>query len=253
MEYLHPHRKCIRPVAVGGSPTHKAALFQRNSDLRRNAVLCEGFTLLELLVVLGIITVVTLVALTSQSSFNKTLILSNTAYDIALSIRSAETFGIGSRAAAASNAGYGVNFTSGNLTKYTMFADTSPAATLPSPCHPNLNGTTAPNAIPGNCFYTSDDQLIQSYTLGNGITISNMCAYTGATSYCISGGNNNTLTSLDIVFSRPNPDAFITINGVDNTLYTGACIAIVSPQGGTSRKITIGSSGTIVPSQGTCP
>ena len=48
--------------------------------------LSKGFTLIELMVVLAIIVVITTVVLTSQSSFNKSLILANTSYDIALSL-----------------------------------------------------------------------------------------------------------------------------------------------------------------------
>ena len=50
--------------------------------------LSKGFTLIELLIVLAIIATVTTIALSSQSNFNKTLILANTAYDIALTLRS---------------------------------------------------------------------------------------------------------------------------------------------------------------------
>ena len=53
----------------------------------------SGFTLVEMVVVLAIITVISGVVLSDQTSFNKTLVLANTAYDIALTVRSVETFG----------------------------------------------------------------------------------------------------------------------------------------------------------------
>ena len=88
----------------------------------------RGFTLIEMLVVLAIIVTVTTIALSSQSAFNKTLILANTAYDIALTLRSAENFGIGSRALyRTANAGYGVHFQRGTLGSFILFADTAPA------------------------------------------------------------------------------------------------------------------------------
>ena len=80
------------------------------------------------MVVLTIIVVITTVVVASQSSFNKTLILVNTAYDIALTLRSAETYGLGSRAfGGVVNAGYGLNFQSGTPQSFTLFADTYPA------------------------------------------------------------------------------------------------------------------------------
>ena len=51
-----------------------------------------------MMVVLAIIVTITGVTLTSQTSFNKTLVLANTAYDIALTLRSSQTYGLGSRA-----------------------------------------------------------------------------------------------------------------------------------------------------------
>ena len=49
------------------------------------------------MVVLAIVTSITAIVFTSQNSFNKTLILANTAYDIALTFRSAATYGLGGR------------------------------------------------------------------------------------------------------------------------------------------------------------
>jgi prepilin-type N-terminal cleavage/methylation domain-containing protein len=204
-----------------------------------------GFTLIELLVVLAIMITITAIVLSSQSSFNKTLILANTAYDIGLTMRSAESFGLGSRAlGGTANAGYGVHFQSGTLGSFILFADTSPAPSC-----------TTPDCKPGDLVYSSgSDTLVQTYTFGNGITISNFCAYSVGGGLCKnqSGSYSGGLSSLDIVFARPNPDTSITANG---SSYTGACVAITSPQSspGVSRYVSISVSGEISANATSCP
>lgn len=199
----------------------------------------RGFTLIELLVVLAIIATVTTVALTSQSSFNKTLILANTAYDIALTLRSVESFGQGSRAlGSVVNVGYGVHFQQGTTGSFIVFADTWPVIDM---------SCTRPDCRQGDHFYSGTDTLVQTYTLGNSVTVSNFCALSD-TWYCASTGG---LTSLDIVFSRPNADAFITANSSTFVTYTAACLA-VSAQG-QSRFVSVAASGEIVADAPACP
>ena len=201
-----------------------------------------------MLVVLAIITIITTIAITSQSTFNKTLILKNTAYDVALSIRSAESFGIGSRVSTsgATNAAYGVHFTKAT-NSFIVFADTSPgdAGNDANHCHglPPSGDATAPDALYGNCVYTSGaDVLVQTYTLGNGISVSNLCT-------SANGGqcSNSGLTTLDIVFARPNPNPFMSTNGTwpSGWKITKACITLTSAQGGTSL-ILVSDTGAIV-------
>lgn len=214
----------------------------------------RGFTLVELMVVLTIIVIITVVVLTSQSSFNKTLILANTAYDIALALRSAESYGLGSRAVGTTvNAGYGLHFQSGTPGSFTLFADTYPSPSTSSVCHP-ISDISAPNAQSGNCSYESGQgEKVTSYVLGNGITISDFCAYaTGSWScaYALGGG----LSSLDIVFARPDPKPFISVNGSYSSSFpaTSACLTVSSPQGG-AHHISVSASGQITANAVSCP
>ena len=220
----------------------------------------SGFTLIELLVVLAIITVIMAITLTSQGSFNKSLILANTAYDIALSLRSAEAYGIGSRvASAANNAGYGLHFDRATPSTFILFTDTYPLAGQAGVCHPTAD-PSSPAAQPGNCAYdVSPVESITSYTLGNSITIGNFCAFSGAWS-CASasptctGSCSTGLSTMDIVFARPNPDPFISVNGVYSLAspMTAACMAVSSPFGG-SRYVSISASGAITANAASCP
>lgn len=207
------------------------------------------------MVVMTIIVVITGIALTSNSSFNKTLIVSNAAYDVALTLRSAESYGLSSRAASGSvvNAGYGLNFKKTSPSSFTFFADTYPAASTASVCHP-VSDASAPSALPGNCAYdATQGEKVITYAIGSGVTIADFCAFSGSSWSC-ANSNGNSLTSLDIVFARPNPDAFMSVNGAYSSSLpvTAACIKLTSPQGGT-RAVSIISSGSISASATTCP
>ena len=213
----------------------------------------NGFTLIELIVVFSIIVVVTTIVVTSQSSFNKTLILSNTAYDIALALRSAESYGLGNRAFGTTvNTGYGLHFQSGTPGSFTLFADTYPFPSVSSVCHPTSD-SSAPNAQPGNCSYdSSQGEKVTGYALGNGMTISNFCALSN--SWSCSSTHGGGLTDLDIVFARPNPEPFISANGSYSAAFpvTSACLTVTSPQGGT-KHISVAASGQISANATQCP
>ena len=230
MEHIHPHHATRRIVA-------------------------SGFTLIELVVVFLIIVIITTITLTSQGSFNKTLILANTAYDIALSFRSAETYGIGSRVAGiVRNAGYGLHFDRAAPSNFTLFADiNSPADgchTLPPSAQ---GGAGAPSAMPGNCTYDGSGERVTDYALNNRMTISDFCAFSG--SWSCANSHDYLLSSLDVVFARPNPDPFIYGKNVNNVTvgpFTAACIAVTSPQGGL-RYISVAASGAITANATSCP
>lgn len=206
----------------------------------------KGFSLIEMLVVFAIIVSIMSVVFTNQGSFNKSYVLANTAYDVALSLRNAETFGIGSRALGTSvNAGYGLHFDSSDSSAFRLFADTAPAASC-----------STPNCKPGNYVYTvGSDSLVRTYALGNNITITDFCAY--ATSWSCTyahDGASGGLTSLDIVFARPNPNPFMSENGAYSQAFpvTDACLRLSSAQG-TARYVSVSLAGEISPNATSCP
>ncbi|MDD3531349.1 MAG: type II secretion system protein [Candidatus Pacebacteria bacterium] len=220
--------------------------------------LSKGFSLIELLVAFGIITVLMSVVLSSQSTFNKSLVLSNTAYDIALTLRSAETFGLSARGSSVStSAGYGLHFSSGSPGSFTLFSDTLPLPGSSSSCHEvPIGGADAPDAKPGNCVYDGQSEKVTDYALGNGIIINDFCAKSISWS-CVQahGSYSGGLSSLDIIFARPNPSPFMSTNGSYSAVspVTEACISVVSPQGGSPRYISIEASGQIITTAASCP
>lgn len=206
----------------------------------------RGFTLVEMLVVLAIIIIVTSVALLGQNTFNRSLLLTDTAYTIALSIREAQSLGLSSRKfAGEQNAGYGVHFEQG-LSTYRIFVDTSDNATGPTGCPRGDLGT--PEEKPGNCIYESADGTLESFTLRRGFTISNICVKTTSLGsqgnlHCAKGGG--ALSALDIVFMRPNTDSIIVgTRGSPNT-YESAFIEIKDPTSAAVRCVTVSKTGQV--------
>lgn len=216
----------------------------------------RGFSLLELLVVMAIITVITGMMITTQSSFNKTLIVSNTAYDIALTFRYVETYGISSRGVSGvAGVGYGLHFDRNSPGSFISFTDTS-AVVDPSKCHgtPPSGDVGAPDAKKGNCVY-EQGEWTKDYALGNGIVVSDFCAYSSGSGWSCANSQGSGLTSLDVVFVRPDPNPFIFVNGDDTSggARTKACLTVTSPEGGSPRYVSIASSGAIMANATQCP
>lgn len=212
--------------------------------------LTAGFTIVEMLVVLAIIGVITAIVFTNQGAFNKTAILTNTAYDVALSLRDTENYGLGGRAVGDTSSGYGVRFSLGTPKSYIVFADTYPAPSPSSPCHP-VTDPTVLGSQSGNCAYdTGQDVSVGTYTLGNNITVSDFCAHSSGGWSCAAGGGG--FSTLDVVFARPNPDPFIGTDGAYSSLLTEACVTLAAPEG-SSRSITITGAGGIIINQTACP
>lgn len=196
-----------------------------------------------MLVVLAIIVVITAVVITGQSSYNRSLLLTDTAYTVAYSIRQAQSLGLASRSSGSvSNAGYGVRFA--GTGSYLVFADTGGASVLSaSVCPVGTAGT--PDAKPGNCKYDAGtDSIVQTYTLSRGFTVQNICGKTTA------GGACTSVASLDVVFMRPETRAILI--GPTNQSFVCAQMDVTSPTGSVIRRVRVSQLGEISVGQ-TCP
>src|SRR3989338_11200043 len=162
-----------------------------NYELRTNA----GFTLIELVVVMGIIVVVSAVTLANNTRFGGSVLLQNLAYDIALSIRQAQVYGISVRNYSAGNfsAGYGMHFDIVSPTSYVLFADAVDA-------NGRYDGTMACPQSGG-----SGREFILCNSIGRGYRIDGLCSPAGAVPLSCTR-----VDQLDVVFRRPEPDARIT-------------------------------------------
>lgn len=176
----------------------------------RNMFSQKGFTLIEMLVTVSIFALLSVVVVARNAAFDNEVLLNNLAYDIALSIRQAQQFGINVRVAQGQfDAPYGVHFDAGSVT-YTSFIDRD-----------------------GNGIYggPTSGELLEVYTLGRGAQVNMLCNLD--TQAC-------GLSALDVIFKRPEPDAIIN-NGA---MSSGRIELISSRQAGT-RYIDVSSTGQI--------
>jgi len=185
---------------------------------------CKAFSITELLVVIAIFGLISTVILANHSKFNSSVLLGNVAYDVALSVRQAQVYGLSTRQYSNQfRLGYGIRF-AGNST-YAFFAD-----------------------IDRNKKYdTGTDSIIQTYSFGQGHSLKRFCGIkSDNTQNC--SDDPAPLTFLDVVFLRPEPDA--TITGDTGVLYSSATIEVQSSTGET-RMVTVQSTGqiSVVPEQ----
>jgi prepilin-type N-terminal cleavage/methylation domain-containing protein len=183
----------------------------------------KGFTLVELLVSLAIFTVITTLAVVNNAQFNSSILLTNLAYEIGLSVRQAQFYGIAVRRSSTSafDAGYGVHFDLADPRTYYLFED----RTIDHIC---------------DATECAASNLVESFKLNKGNYISKICVNGSSGLTCTGSGG---FQKVDISFIRPNPDAFITRNSVTGN-YTTAEICVASPTG-TKRRVIVESTGQI--------
>lgn len=211
----------------------------------------RGFTLIELMVVLGIVVITSLIILTSTNKFNSAILLRSLAYQVGLSIREAQLYGVAVHASPTPGrcsiggtskfcASFGVHFGSVPLTQYFVFSDV------------NTNGIYDPAGGDTDC---STGICPEYFKAQYGFTVSNYCVTdnTGASQCAAScpaslvSCTGSRLTSLDVAFKRPNPDAVIEVNGVaaQPSPYASALVIVAAP-GGSQRSVTVSLTGQIV-------
>ncbi|MFA6094368.1 MAG: type II secretion system protein [Candidatus Paceibacterota bacterium] len=160
--------------------------------------LVSGFTLVEMLIAIGIITALSGVVLFNYGSFNSSLALTNLAYDIALTVRQAEYYGIGSKSSEGDfTTGYGVHFDTVQNTTYNIFSvlkeETSYA-------------------------FLDPNQVVQIFDLNNGNYISSIHKINPCEP--VSG-------NVDVVFFRPLPKVYFSYGGTTE-LSNGIVVEIKS-------------------------
>ena len=216
-----------------------------------------------MMVVLAIITVITSVALVGQSDFNRTLLLTDTAYQMALSVREMQSFGLSSRryisgAQDVQNAAYGIHVERDSPQEFILFADISNTP-VPSPSLPNcITGTEdTPDEKPGNCLFDTDqtpDGTVETNRFTRGFFISEFCGYGGSDDKYCSTDPSTPLESMDIVFVRSSTESAIhAYRGSGWESLVSAEIYISSADETATRGICISRVGQVSITQTTCP
>lgn len=196
-----------------------------------------------MLIVMLIIGIITVIVFSGQASFDRTLYLNNVSYDIALSVRQAQSYGMTSQnfvygGGSVRDTGYGVTFRSATPTSYIFFADAYPA----------VAANARPDARPGNGLYdigVTPSELVQTYNLNNGFTVNGFCGKPAGTTKVCTTDSLLPLTALTVTFSRPNSK--ITILGersLGSVTFTSACVRITSSSGD-SRYVSVSQAGQV--------
>lgn len=187
----------------------------------------RGFSLIELIVSTGILIVITGVVLVNHGAFGGNILVGALAYDVGLSVRQAQVFGLSVRefgtGTGVFDVGYGVHFDINDSTSYRIFAD-----------------------VDKNKTFDVSDGTEEIFYIGQGFSIARVCGTTTASVELCS--NTDDVSTLDITFVRPDPDAFIRIDGDMATVYQSARIVVRSPKGN-EREVTVESTGQISISQ----
>ncbi|MEA3399447.1 MAG: prepilin-type N-terminal cleavage/methylation domain-containing protein [Patescibacteria group bacterium] len=203
----------------------------------------KGFTVIELIVVVSIIAVISMIIIFNHRGFNSSVTLENVSQDIALTIRKAQVSAMGVKGVDVSGSsefpGYGVRFALpaesnnpiwGDNKSFVYFADL-----------PTLGGNKRydPGLDCGNPFFENECLDVIDITTRDRISF-----------LCVDGNcfDQDSAPYLDIVFSRPNPDAqfYFCINESDCTSgFSYVSIKIESPDEQKSREISIWNTGQI--------
>jgi len=215
----------------------------------------KGFTLVELLVTITIFVMLTAVVLWNQAKFNSTILLTNLAYDTALTIRQAQTYGINIKSFTANGdtdfVPYGVHFetTAGNDKSFILFADRDNVFDEATQTYRKL-GDGKFDGRADTCLSDYDDDpeglvdgCVNRYNIKRGNKIYALCAEDVLDGETECSSLATKLNKLDIVFKRPNPDAIITSG--NNTITSTVTIILSGVEGDTFRKIKVGQNGLI--------
>jgi len=166
----------------------------------------KGFTLTEMLVVMGIVTVLMAVVVFNYQSVNHKSILKNVAYDVALSIREIQSLGLGAKkyvntdSTSSFTTPFGAQFNQGD-NSYMIFADEFDNDVVENFC-----GTDDVTSSICDCTSSVGECISEVSSSYKGIALYDACMIDGSTTNCINTGTGQA-SFISVVFKRPNPDA----------------------------------------------
>ncbi|MGC9605226.1 MAG: hypothetical protein ABSF56_00490 [Minisyncoccia bacterium] len=158
----------------------------------------RGFTVVELVISAAIFIFMTALIVSKYGNFNQSTLLTDTAYDLALVLHTAQTYGISVRNASSTGSTnftipYGVDFYN-SATGGSCGSATSNSNTIVFFADVDTNASTT-------C--TVYDNAVTVYTLTRGALVNSLCVTPAGSGTC------GAVTRLDIFYQRPNPEASI--------------------------------------------
>jgi len=208
----------------------------------------KAFTLIELMIVIALMTIITSVTLANYNGMNKNIELQNTAYNLALSIREAQVYGINKLLADTTNLPTGVDgFTDQNFYPYGVHFDLTDDNTRQKVIIFSDKLDMAGSSIAGgdrkfydDCLGTTPIECERIIQFGLGNHISNI-----RVKGSVGGWTTFNDKKLNILFKRPNPDAIIVSKNNVNKKYSYVDIEVSSKNGLHKACIEIGTAGDI--------
>lgn len=161
----------------------------------------SGFTLIELMVTLGIVVMATGLVMIRYVSFNSTVLLNSLAYEVAFDLRETQSLAISVRGSDAEfREEYGLHFDLAKPNQYILFQDTN-------------------QTVNGNGYIRYDEE--ENEIVGKPIfidprfTLIDFCATSlGGARTCYSESGNEFPSFVTIAFARPDFDAIMYGDGI---------------------------------------
>jgi prepilin-type N-terminal cleavage/methylation domain-containing protein len=170
----------------------------------------EGFTLVEVVIVIAIFVILSSITIFNYRDFDNSIKLKNQALGVALAIKTVQTKALSSRTLITATTAYA---------PYGIFFDT--AAAYKDKANPFFDNTN------GNRVFDGIESVVTAdvFTLESGYAISDVCAGDGTTCTAVN--------PLNVSYLRPSIEAKIC-EGAAACAYKEARITIESPKGSTS-------------------
>lgn len=182
------------------------SLFLRQSRIQRHILsqhASGGFTLIELMVTLGIVVLATGLVMIRYASFNSSVLLSSQAYEVAFDLRETQSLAVSVRGnQSVFRQEYGMHFDMASPNQYLLMQDSN-------------EGTNDQDLKRGAPYIEYDEGEL----IGNPIiidprfTITDLCA-TGTSGGRVCYSENNYPSFVTIAFARPDFDAVMHGDGV---------------------------------------
>lgn len=184
----------------------------------------KGFSLVELLVVIAIFTLMTGFVAVKYGNFSRQMLVQNLAYDIALTIREAQSYGVSVSdigQAGNFNAAYGVSFDTATPRNFSLFVD--------------LNGNKRLDAA------VTPPELIRQYRMTSDNRVYRLCH----NPICDQTSSGATGTFANVLFQRPSPVPIISSGAYAGGGAAYLEVRIANTDNSVRKKIVIRSSGQI--------